>query len=68
MFLISALYFVVKPDFDQWNFGTLLLQYTLQGIARATFEGTFRAELAVLFANEKEGAVSTLLFQYSSIL
>jgi MFS family permease len=57
-FMISFL-FVVNPNVHEgWDLGSLIFIYTLQGIGRATFEGSLKAQFAVIFSQEKEGAVS----------
>lgn len=54
--------FVVYPDLSGWNFSSLLLVYILQGVGRATFEGTLKAEFASVF-EDKEAAFGNVIFQ-----
>ena len=61
-FLLTRLMFVALPDLTQWNWAGLLVVYGLQGIGRATFEGNLRAEFAVMFARDKEGAFANIVF------
>jgi len=67
-FFLVAFLFVIHPILEQWNLFSLLVVYSLQGIGRATFEGTLRAEFAIVFSNEKEGAVSLMHFVIHVIL
>lgn len=64
-FAISCL-FVVYPDLNGWKLTTLVLVYCLQGLGRATFEGTLKAEFAEKF-NDKEAAFGNIIFQYGLI-
>ncbi len=56
-FIISAL-FAAFPALGSWNLPSIILIYALQGVGRATFESTLKAEFAVVFP-EKEAAVSS---------
>lgn len=60
-FTVSFL-FVMYPDFTTWDFSSLLLVYTLQGVGRATFEGALKAEFATVF-EDKEAAFGNIIFQ-----
>lgn len=60
-FAISCL-FVIYPDPNGWKLTTLVLVYCLQGLGRATFEGTLKAEFAEKF-NDKEAAFGNIIFQ-----
>jgi len=55
--------FVIEPNANQWNWGWLLLVYTLHGMGRATFEGTLKATFADFFPDEKEGAFANIILQ-----
>ena len=58
-----ALPFLVQPNLDQWSWRLLTLVYALEGIGRATFEGTLKATFADYFSHEKEGAFSNIILQ-----
>eukprot|EP00979_Chaetoceros_neogracilis_P006926 scaffold1406_cov284-Chaetoceros_neogracile.AAC.29 len=60
-FSVSCL-FVVYPDLNGWKLPTLVLVYCLQGVGRATFEGTLKAEFAEKF-DDKEAAFGNIIFQ-----
>ena len=60
-FSVPSGLFLLWPGLEEWGFWSLLGIYGLQGFARATFEGNLRAEFAVLFGDEKEGAVSIFI-------
>ena len=57
-FFMVGFLFAIRPSLLDWGVASLALVYIFQGIGRATFEGTLRAEFAIMFAEEKEGAVS----------
>ena len=61
-FFSVACLFVVYPDLDGWKLSTVALVYCLQGVGRATFEGTLKAEFAEKF-NDKEAAFGNIIFQ-----
>jgi MFS family permease len=62
-FTIPSL-FLVNPNLREgWGLGSLIFIYTLQGIGRATFEGSLKAQFAVIFPKEKEGAFANIIFQ-----
>jgi len=61
-FMISIL-FILLPDFSSWNLALLIVVYGLQGIGRSTFEGALKAEFAIVFTDEKEGAFGNIIFQ-----
>jgi len=61
-FAVGFVFFVV-PDPHDWDFRTLLMIYSFQGIGRATFEGTLRATFADMFPTEKEGAFANIILQ-----
>uniref|UniRef100_A0A7S3Q7P5 Major facilitator superfamily (MFS) profile domain-containing protein n=1 Tax=Chaetoceros debilis TaxID=122233 RepID=A0A7S3Q7P5_9STRA len=60
-FMLSAL-FLTYPVLESWNLLSLILVYALQGVGRATFESTLKAEFAVVF-QEKEAAFGNIIFQ-----
>eukprot|EP00980_Cylindrotheca_fusiformis_P011814 scaffold2816_cov121-Cylindrotheca_fusiformis.AAC.30 len=55
--------FLVQPDPHKYNWWALLFVYTMQGVGRATFEGTLKATFADFFAYEKEGAFANIILQ-----
>jgi MFS family permease len=55
--------FLVQPDAHRYNWEALLFVYTMQGIGRATFEGTLKATFADFFSYEKEGAFANIILQ-----
>jgi MFS family permease len=55
--------FLVQPDAHKYNWESLLFVYTMQGIGRATFEGTLKATFADFFSYEKEGAFANIILQ-----
>lgn len=55
--------FLVQPDAHQYSWEALLFVYTMQGVGRATFEGTLKATFADFFAYEKEGAFANIILQ-----
>ena len=62
-FIIPSL-FLVNPNLDEgWGLSSLIFIYTLQGIGRATFEGSLKAQFAILFSKEREGAFANIIFQ-----
>jgi MFS family permease len=61
-FFIISFLFAMYPDFSDWHFSSLLVIYALQGIGRATFEGTLKAEFATVF-QDKEAAFGNIIFQ-----
>jgi MFS family permease len=62
-FLGVALPFAAVLDAREWGWKLLLLVYALQGIGRATFEGTLKATFADFFPHEKEGAFANIIVQ-----
>jgi len=62
-FLGVVLPFVVVPDAGAYGWTSLFAVYSLQGVGRATFEGTLKARFADFFPNEKEGAFANIIFQ-----
>ncbi|CAJ1938292.1 unnamed protein product [Cylindrotheca closterium] len=62
-FMMVILPFLVQPDAHNYNLASLLFVYTMQGIGRATFEGTLKATFADFFAYEKEGAFGNIILQ-----
>jgi len=62
-FLMVTLPFLVEPDAHSYNWWSLLFVYTMQGVGRATFEGTLKATFADFFAYEKEGAFGNIILQ-----
>jgi MFS family permease len=63
-FSLIALPTLVWPDFQTWHPGVLVFIYALEGIGRATAEGTLKALFADLFPHEKEGAFANIILQY----
>ncbi|KAL7559103.1 hypothetical protein ACA910_017515 [Epithemia clementina (nom. ined.)] len=55
--------FLIQPNIEKWDFAKLLGVYCLQGIGRATFEGTLKAVFADYFYYEKEGAYANIVLQ-----
>jgi len=62
-FLMVVLPFLVEPDAHSYSWWSLLFVYTMQGVGRATFEGTLKATFADFFAYEKEGAFANIILQ-----
>jgi MFS family permease len=62
-FMGVALFFVILPDPHSYSWTLLLGVYSLQGIGRATFEGTLKAVFADYFCHEKEGAFANIVVQ-----
>lgn len=60
-YLIVASLFLAIPTGSFWNRTTLLFVYSMLGIGRATWEGTFRAVFADFFPNKKEGAFGSII-------
>ena len=58
-----AIPFLIQPNMEQWSFLMLIGIYCLQGIGRATFEGTLKAVFADYFFYEKEGAYANIVLQ-----
>lgn len=54
--------FLLRPDLSRWNLASLIFIYCCQGIGRATFEGTLKAEFANVF-EDKEAAFGNVIFQ-----
>lgn len=61
-FFVISFMFMIYPEIDHWNFISLAIIYALQGVGRATFEGTLKAEFALVF-KEKEAAFGNIIFQ-----
>jgi hypothetical protein len=62
-FMGVVLFFVILPDPHSYSWTLLLGVYSLQGIGRATFEGTLKAVFADYFCHEKEGAFANIVIQ-----
>jgi MFS family permease len=62
-FMGVGLFFVILPDPFSYSWTLLLGVYSLQGIGRATFEGTLKAVFADYFCHEKEGAFANIVVQ-----
>mmetsp|Transcript_59982 Transcript_59982/g.70081 ORF Transcript_59982/g.70081 Transcript_59982/m.70081 type:complete len:474 (+) Transcript_59982:102-1523(+) len=62
-FVGVVLPFLVHPEVENWGWPLLIIIYSLQGIGRATFEGTLRATFADFFPREKEGAFANIILQ-----
>lgn len=56
-----ALPFLIQPNLDKWNFAMLVGVYCLQGIGRATFEGTLKAIFADYFSYFKDAAYANIV-------
>jgi MFS family permease len=63
-FAMIALPTLFWPDFATWHPLMLVYIYALEGIGRATSEGTLKALLADLYPHEKEGAFANIILQY----
>ena len=61
-FIISYL-FLVNPNIKIWTLPSIIFIYALQGVGRATFEGTLKAEFANVFHRNKEAAFGNIVFQ-----
>ena len=55
--------FWVTPDASHYGWVALLGVYSLHGIGRAVFEGTWRSTFADYFSHEKEGAFANIILQ-----
>jgi len=55
--------FLVQPDLEHWDWGMLIIVYALQGMGRATFEGTLKGIFADYFPYEKDGAFANIILQ-----
>jgi len=53
--------FLIQPSLDNWTFEKLIGIYCLQGIGRATFEGTLKAVFADFFSYDKEVSMQQFL-------
>jgi len=62
-FMMVVLPFLIQPDAHDYNLYSLLFVYTMQGVGRATFEGTLKATFADFFSYEKEGAFGNIIIQ-----
>jgi len=58
-----AIPFLIQPNLKRWTFGKLVGVYCIQGIGRATFEGTLKAMFADFFSYEKEAAFANIILQ-----
>ena len=68
-FALIAIPFLFHPSINDWSFGSLVLLYSLQGVGRATFEGTFKAMIANYFPehHQKDAAFANVIFQHGLI-
>lgn len=62
-FASVALPFLIQPDLTRWNWKHIIALYAIQGVGRATFEGSLKAIFADYFAYEKEGAFANIILQ-----
>ena len=62
-FGLVATPFLLLPDLTQWTWYMLLGIYSVEGVGRATFEGTLKAVFADYFPYEKEGAFANIILQ-----
>ena len=62
-FFSVAFPFLIQPSLDKWGWKLLITIYALEGIGRATFEGTLKAIFADYFPYEKEGAFANIILQ-----
>jgi len=62
-FSCVAFPFLVRPDIQSWTWPLLVLVYGVEGVGRATFEGTLKAQFGDYFAYEKEGAFANIILQ-----
>jgi MFS family permease len=53
--------FLLRPSVNEWTYGMLLTVYALEGVGRATYEGTLRAIFADFFPYQKEAAFSNII-------
>ena len=69
VFACIAIPFLFHPSIADWSFATLAILYSLQGIGRATFEGTFKAMIADYFPknHEKDAAFANIVFQHGLV-
>jgi hypothetical protein len=63
-FGLVALPFLVQPNLVDWTWGGLIVVYSLEGVGRASFEGTLKALFADYFANHLEAAFANIILQY----
>jgi hypothetical protein len=63
-FGLVALPFLLQPNLVDWTWGGLIVVYSLEGIGRASFEGTLKALFADYFANHLEAAFANIILQY----
>ena len=63
-FAAVALPFVLRPSYARWSWPLLVFVYVMEGVGRATFEGTLKAIFADYFCYEKEGAFANIILQY----
>lgn len=56
--------FLFRPILEEWTWSLLILVYSLEGVGRATFEGTLKAVFADYFPYEKPGAFANIILQY----
>ena len=61
-FFLVGFSVVIFPNPLHWGWLSIFCIYIFQGIGRATFEGTLRAEFADMFPSEKEGAFANVSF------
>ena len=59
----TALPFVIYPQREAHTWGSLFLVHGLWGIARSTYESTYKAVFADMFPTEKDGAFASLVLQ-----
>jgi MFS family permease len=60
-FLVSFCFFAF-PSLSTWTISWVILIYVIQGVGRATFEGSMKAEFAIVFP-DKEAAFGNIVFQ-----
>lgn len=61
-FFIVPFCFFSFPSLSTWSISWVALIYVIQGVGRATFEGSMKAEFAIVFP-DKEAAFGNIVFQ-----
>jgi MFS family permease len=59
--LFIALMFLVQPAIETWTLTNVIVVYVMQGVGRATFEGTLKALFADYFAYEKAAGYANII-------
>lgn len=61
-FFAVSFCFFAYPSLSTWTISWVVLVYVIQGVGRATFEGSMKAEFAIVFP-DKEAAFGNIVFQ-----